>query len=58
MYMVFVSIKLTDRKAIIMSHEDILHKAAKLLLEKEKISGQEFDALFKQSAQLDVVQNY
>lgn len=23
-------------KAIIMSHEDILHKAAKLLLEKEK----------------------
>ncbi len=35
-------------KAIIMSHEDILHKAAKLLLEKEKISGQEFDALFKQ----------
>ena len=45
-------------KAIIMSHEDILHKAAKLLLEKEKISGQEFDALFKQSAQFDVVQNY
>ena len=45
-------------KAIIMSHEDILHKAAKLLLEKEKISGQVFDALFKQSAQLDVVQNY
>jgi len=45
-------------KAIIMSHEDILHKAAKLLLEKEKISGEEFDALFKQSAQLDVVQNY
>ena len=45
-------------KAIIMSHEDILHKAAKLLLEKEKINGQEFDALFKQSAQLDVVQNY
>ena len=45
-------------KAIIMSHEDILHKAAKLLLEKEKISGQEFDTLFKQSAQLDVVQNY
>ena len=42
-------------KAIIMSHEDILHKAAKLLLEKEKISGEEFDALFKQSAQLDVV---
>ncbi len=45
-------------KAIIMSHEDILHKAAKLLLEKEKISGEEFDALFKQSAQWDVVQNY
>mgnify|MGYP004453862751 FL=1 len=45
-------------KAIIMSHEDILHKAAKLLLEKEKMSGEEFDALFKQSAQLDVVQNY
>ncbi len=45
-------------KAIIMSHEDILHKAAKLLLEKEKISGEEFDALFKQSAQWDVVKNY
>ncbi len=45
-------------KAIIRKHEDILHKAAKLLLEKEKISGEEFDALFKQSAQLDVVQSY
>ena len=33
-------------KAIIMEHEDVLHKACKLLLEKEKITGEEFAALF------------
>ena len=33
-------------KAIIMEHEDVLHKAATLLLEKEKITREEFEALF------------
>lgn len=33
-------------KAIIMEHEDVLHKCAKLLLEKEKINRAEFEALF------------
>lgn len=33
-------------KAIIMAHEDVLHRCAKLLLEKEKIGNQEFEALF------------
>lgn len=33
-------------KAIIMEHEDVLHKCAKLLLEKEKINRKEFEALF------------
>lgn len=33
-------------KAIIMKHEDVLHKCAKLLLEKEKINREEFEALF------------
>ena len=35
-----------DAKAIILEHEDVLHASAQLLLEKEKISGDEFDALF------------
>ncbi|MBQ7954744.1 MAG: ATP-dependent zinc metalloprotease FtsH [Lachnospiraceae bacterium] len=34
-------------KQIIMEHEDVLHKAADLLLEKEKISREEFEALFE-----------
>jgi len=33
-------------KAIIVEHEAILHKCAELLLEKEKISAEEFEALF------------
>ena len=33
-------------KEIIMEHEDVLHKCAKLLLEKEKINRAEFEALF------------
>ena len=33
-------------KEIILAHEEVLHKAAKLLLEKEKITGEEFAALF------------
>ena len=33
-------------KAIITEHEDVLHKCAKLLLEKEKINRAEFEALF------------
>ena len=35
-----------DARAIILAHEDVLHASAKLLMEKEKISGEEFDALF------------
>ncbi len=33
-------------KEIILKHEDILHSCAKLLLEKEKINREEFEALF------------
>ncbi len=33
-------------KAIIMKNEDVLHKCAELLLEKEKISREEFEGLF------------
>ena len=33
-------------KNILLEHMDILHKAADLLLEKEKITGEEFSALF------------
>ena len=33
-------------KAIILEHEGVLHKAAELLLEKEKITREEFEALF------------
>ena len=35
-------------KAIILEHEDILHKCAALLLEKEKIGREEFEALFSE----------
>ena len=34
-------------KDIILQHEDILHKCAELLLEKEKIGREEFEALFE-----------
>ena len=33
-------------KKIILEHEDVLHRCAKLLLEKEKIHREEFEALF------------
>lgn len=34
-------------KALIMEHEGVLHKTAELLLEKEKITRDEFEALFE-----------
>ena len=40
-------------KALIEEHIDVLHKSAALLLEKEKISREEFEALF----QNDVTEN-
>ena len=36
-------------KDIIMEHQDVLHKCAELLMEKEKIGREEFEALFTQS---------
>ena len=36
----------TNAKDIIMQHENVLHSCAKLLLEKEKINREEFEALF------------
>jgi cell division protease FtsH len=33
-------------KEIILAHEDVLHKCCALLIEKEKIGQEEFDALF------------
>ena len=35
-----------EAKSIIGQHEDVLHKCADLLLEKEKIGQEEFEALF------------
>ena len=35
-----------DAKRIILEHEDVLHSCAKLLLEKEKITREEFEVLF------------
>ncbi len=34
-------------REIVVSNEDVLHAAAQLLMKKEKISGEEFDALFE-----------
>ncbi len=42
-----------DAKTIIMAHEDVLHASAKLLMEKEKITGEEFDALFASDTKAD-----
>lgn len=42
-----------DAKTIIMAHEDVLHASAKLLMEKEKITGEEFDALFTSRTKAD-----
>ncbi len=39
-----------NAKAIITDYEHILHKCADLLLEKEKISREEFEALFEEGA--------
>ena len=36
----------TKAKDIIMQHENVLHSCAKLMLEKEKINREEFEALF------------
>lgn len=35
-------------KEIILAHEDVLHSCSQLLLEKEKIGREEFEALFKE----------
>ena len=40
----------TKAKDIILQHEDVLHSCAKLLLEKEKINREEFEALFQPKA--------
>ena len=37
-------------KEIISKHEDVLYRSAELLMEKEKITGEEFDALFHTEA--------
>ena len=36
-----------DAKAIVMQHLDVLERSCSLLMEKEKISGEEFDRLFE-----------
>lgn len=46
-----------DARAIIMAHEDVLHASARLLMEKEKITGEEFDALFHSDAKADSEEN-
>ena len=38
-------------KEIILAHEDILHKCAALLIEKEKIGQEEFDSLFAEGTE-------
>lgn len=38
----------TSAKKIVMEHKDILEKSAELLLQKEKLSGEEFAALFEE----------
>ena len=40
-----------EAKTIINEHMDVLHKCASLLLEKEKISREEFESLFTESSQ-------
>ena len=37
----------TNAKDIILQHEDVLHSCAQLLLEKEKITREEFESLFQ-----------
>ena len=38
-------------KALILEHEDVLHACAELLLEKEKIGREEFEALFETASE-------
>ena len=42
-------------KSIIMEHRDVLDAAAALLLEKEKISREEFEALFEKEEAVPAV---
>ena len=44
-----------DAKSIIESKIDILHKSAEVLLERERISGAEFDALFTEEQSIQPV---
>ena len=39
-------------KKIISDHIDILHRASALLMEKEKLTGPEFDALFREGQEI------
>ena len=38
-----------EAKKIILEHEDILHKCSDLLLEKERISREEFESLWNEA---------
>ena len=40
-----------EAKKIVKAHEDVLFRSAELLMEKEKITGEEFDALFHTPAE-------
>ena len=42
---------------IINENIDVLHATAKLLLEKEKITGEEFRALFKKDDAVNIVED-
>ena len=44
----------TKAKKIILQYEEVLHKCAELLLEKEKISREEFEALFEETAAVEL----
>ena len=39
-------------KRIILEHSHVLHECAKQLMEKEKLSRAEFEAIFEQEAQM------
>ena len=40
-----------EAKEIILKHENILHKCAELLLQKEKITREEFEGLFEEKSE-------
>ena len=44
----------TKAKKIILQYEEVLHKCAELLLEKEKISREEFEALFEETPAVEL----